>query len=61
MRVGAGEQFVVSGLIPGTLYSFAIRAIDDWVSAASVNNNVSVTTLASDAIPPARVVDLSTP
>ena len=58
---GAAEQFVVSGLNPGTLYYFAIRGIDNLVLAASVSNNASFTTRATDTIPPARVVDLSTP
>ena len=55
---GASEQFVVSGLTPGTPYYFAIRALDDAASASSVSNNVSVTTLAADSIPPAPIQDL---
>jgi hypothetical protein len=56
---GTGEQFVVRGLTPGTPYFFAIRAIDDAASASLVSNNVSLTTLAADTIPPAAIRDLS--
>jgi hypothetical protein len=56
---GTTEQFVVSGLTPGTSYFFAIRSIDDDAAASLVSNSVSVTTLATDTIRPAPIQDLS--
>jgi hypothetical protein len=56
---GAIEQFAVSGLTASTLYYFAIRAVDDAANVGSVVNSLSVTTLAADAIAPARVLDLA--
>jgi len=56
---GALESFAVSGLTPSTLYYFAVRAVDDAANAGAVVNSLSVTTLAADAIAPARVVDLT--
>jgi hypothetical protein len=56
---GATEQFTVNGLTPGTLYYFAVRAIDDASNAGLVSNNVSPTTVAVDTIPPATIQDLT--
>jgi hypothetical protein len=55
---GSAEQFAVLGLTPGAAYYFAIRALDDLAAASPVSNNVSVTTLATDTVPPAAVKDL---
>jgi hypothetical protein len=56
---GASEQYLVTGLTPGTSYYFAIRALDDAGSASAVSNNVSVSTPAADTMPPAAIQDLA--
>lgn len=55
---GQSEQFLVTGLAPGTAYHFAIRSLDAAGNASAVSNNAAVTTLAADTIPPAAVRDL---
>jgi hypothetical protein len=56
---GAAEQFVVTGLTPATAYYFAIRSVDDLVSASLVSNSLPVTTRATDTIAPAAIRDLN--
>jgi len=58
---GASEQFPVLGLTPGTGYYFAIRALDDALSASAVSNNVLLTTRATDTVPPKPINDLTSP
>lgn len=57
---GTTERFTVRGLVPGTVYYFALRAFDDAATASPVSNNVSVTTLTADTLPPATIQDLRT-
>jgi hypothetical protein len=55
---GTTERVVVRGLVPGTSYHFALRSFDDAALASPVSNDVAVTTLTADTIPPSAVRDL---
>ena len=56
---GSAEQFVVGGLTPGTVYYFAIRAIDDAGNVGLSSNSPTTTTLGSDTVPPGQIKDLN--
>lgn len=55
---GAKDRVTVTGLAPGTIYHFAIRAADDAGNQGPISAEISVAT-ASDGIPPAVVTDLT--
>jgi hypothetical protein len=54
---GAAESFTVTGLNPGTLYYFAMKAGDEVPNWSGLSNVLSVTTL--DTTAPAAITDLS--
>ena len=54
---GAGESLQVQGLVRGTIYYFALKAIDDKGNVSSMSNWVSSQT--SDSVPPAAITDLA--
>jgi formylglycine-generating enzyme required for sulfatase activity len=57
---GNGENVVVTALTPGTIYYFALIAIDDGDNQSGLSNVASDTTSISvDQIPPAAVADLT--
>ncbi|MCK5127021.1 MAG: fibronectin type III domain-containing protein [candidate division Zixibacteria bacterium] len=56
---GALETMTITGLQPGTVYYFAIKAADEVPNWSALSNVVSVTTLPSDP-PPAAILTLST-
>ncbi|HXI56529.1 MAG TPA: discoidin domain-containing protein, partial [Polyangia bacterium] len=53
---GTRETFTVSGLLPTTLYYFAVKVVDDTGTRSPQSNVVSASTL--DGTPPAAVSDL---
>lgn len=55
---GSLERFTVTGLQPGTLYYFAIRAADEVPNWSVLSNVISVTTLTED-VPPAEIITLT--
>ncbi|HEX9694852.1 MAG TPA: S8 family serine peptidase [Actinomycetota bacterium] len=55
---GAPQSFVVGGLIPGTTYYFAIKAIDESSNSSPVSNAVTATTL-DDLTAPSQVTGLA--
>ncbi len=57
---GSPEQYTVTGLAADTTYYFAVAAYDKGNNSSGVSNNVSATTLATDA-PPAPILDLAAP
>ena len=56
---GSLETMTVTGLQPGTMYYFAIKAADEMPNWSALSNVVGVSTLSSDP-PPAAVLTLST-
>ncbi len=59
MTAGSAEQFVVAGLSPGTIYFFAIKAIDDVGNKSIASNAPTTTTAGTDTIPPGQIQDLN--
>lgn len=57
-NAGAGEEFTVLGLSPGTQYHFALRAVDEAGNWSGTSNDVAATTHATDQTPPAAIQDL---
>jgi hypothetical protein len=55
---GTTQSVAVAGLTPGTTYYFAMRAVDEAVNVSAISNVLTVTTPASDPIPPAAITDL---
>ncbi|HEY2901009.1 MAG TPA: discoidin domain-containing protein [Polyangia bacterium] len=53
---GTRETFTVSGLLPTTLYYFAVKVVDDVGTHSPLSNVVSASTL--DGTPPAAISDL---
>lgn len=58
--VGQAEGLLVTGLIGGTPYYFAIKAGDEVPNWSSLSNVLEVTTLPPDVTGPAAVADLAT-
>ena len=56
---GQGESLLVSGLVGGTKYYFAIKVADEVPSWSSLSNVLEVTTLPPDVTPPAAVGNLA--
>jgi chitodextrinase len=57
---GAGETFVVSGLLPGTQYFFALDVLDDDGNRSGLSNlGSAMTARPADETPPLPVTDLS--
>ena len=55
---GTAESFLVTGLVSGTTYHFALRTGDARPNWSSLSNGVSATP-GPDLVPPAAVVDLA--
>lgn len=56
---GGAEQFVIPGLSPGTIYFFAIKAIDDVGNKSIASNAPTTTTAGTDTIAPGQIQDLN--
>lgn len=57
---GSVESYIVTGLLPGTTYYFALKAGDEIPNWGWLSNIAYNTTLAgNDSIPPAAITDLS--
>ncbi len=57
---GTGETFLISGLLPGTQYFFALDVLDDAGNRSGISNLGSATTARpADGTPPLPVTDLS--
>jgi chitodextrinase len=56
---GAADSVMVSGLLPYTLYYFAIKAADEVPNWSAISNVASATTEPlPDVVPPAPILDL---
>jgi phosphodiesterase/alkaline phosphatase D-like protein len=56
---GTAETFTVSGLLPGTIYYFAIKTADE-VPNWSALSNIAIETTSQESIAPSNVVNLAT-
>ena len=54
---GSGESLLVTGLLPGTTYHFALRSADE-VPNWSTSSNLLVATTVAEQIAPAAIADL---
>lgn len=57
-KAGTVEAFYISGLLPGTIYHFAIRVADEVQNWSRISDVVKVTTLGGDETSPYTVTDL---
>jgi hypothetical protein len=58
---GSTENYVISGLSPGTQYWFAIKAYDDVPNHADISNSPSSTTISGPTFPEAPTILTATP
>ncbi|HYM81342.1 MAG TPA: fibronectin type III domain-containing protein [Candidatus Limnocylindria bacterium] len=57
---GTLQTYIMIGLAAGTQYHFAIKTRDDANNVSALSNVLRVTTLTSDQVSPAGILDLST-
>ncbi len=55
---GQAESLVVTGLLPGTTYYFALKVFDEIPNTSALSNVAMATTLPPDTTPPAPIGDL---